>query len=358
MTESLRVAHFLPNLVIGGRERMTVTLCQALKGEKVGSIIVGYDPQPQSMASFTNSIPYFQFDRYDAGFIQDLVHLLKMERVNLIHAQGYVAAHYAARLRHDLPGLPMAATIHSDMSGHWRWAWHIRQALRRMDTVAAVSAGLAKSFGRLSGRAIAVTSGAIDLSMFSGIKIARPAPHAPFRFALLARLAPVKRPLDAIHAADRLIERGISIELHIAGDGKLAPVVKMLATDRPWLRYHGSVQDVPGFLAQMHGVLLPSRSEGTPLVLAEAMACALPLVISDIPSLREMAGEAALLHHVGDVTGLSAAMAQLVEDAELWRRLSAVAIKRSETFDIRQAAATQAQTYRGLVNQKQSVAKF
>jgi glycosyltransferase involved in cell wall biosynthesis len=48
-------------------------------------------------------------------------------------------------------------------------------------------------------------------------------------------------------------------------------------------------------------VLQPSEAEGFGLPLAEAMACAAPLLVSDLPVLREVAGDVATYSPVGDV---------------------------------------------------------
>jgi glycosyltransferase involved in cell wall biosynthesis len=50
-------------------------------------------------------------------------------------------------------------------------------------------------------------------------------------------------------------------------------------------------------------VLQPSEAEGFGLPVAEALACAAPILASDIPVLREVAGEAAEYRAVGDLTG-------------------------------------------------------
>ena len=59
-------------------------------------------------------------------------------------------------------------------------------------------------------------------------------------------------------------------------------------------------------------LLLPSEREGFGLPLLEAMACGLPAVVTDIPALREVGGEAALSCDVGDVDGFCQAVMSLV----------------------------------------------
>lgn len=61
-------------------------------------------------------------------------------------------------------------------------------------------------------------------------------------------------------------------------------------------------------------VLQPSDAEGFGLPLAEAMACGAPLLVSDLPVFREVAGDAAEYRPVGDVAAwVGAALALLGE---------------------------------------------
>jgi glycosyltransferase involved in cell wall biosynthesis len=55
-------------------------------------------------------------------------------------------------------------------------------------------------------------------------------------------------------------------------------------------------------------VVLPSRDEGFGLPVLEALACNVPVVCSDIPALREVAGGQATLVPYGDVDALADAL--------------------------------------------------
>jgi glycosyltransferase involved in cell wall biosynthesis len=78
-------------------------------------------------------------------------------------------------------------------------------------------------------------------------------------------------------------------------------------------------------------VLQPSEAEGFGLPLAEAMACAAPLLVSDLPVLREVAGDVAAYRAVGDVPAwVDAALSLLDEGARRGAGLTRSALFRWE----------------------------
>jgi glycosyltransferase involved in cell wall biosynthesis len=99
-------------------------------------------------------------------------------------------------------------------------------------------------------------------------------------------------------------------------------------------------------------VLQPSEAEGFGLPLAEAMACGAPLLVSDIPVLREVAGEAAVYRPVGDVAAWAgAALAMLADRAgrsDAWRSRRDAGLARSALFGWDAHVARLVAIYRGL----------
>ena len=83
-------------------------------------------------------------------------------------------------------------------------------------------------------------------------------------------------------------------------------------------------------------VLQPSDAEGFGFPLVEAMSCGAPLLVSDIPVLREVAGEAAVYQPVGDVASWTQAVISLVEDcathSQAWQARRSAGFLRSATY--------------------------
>ena len=76
-------------------------------------------------------------------------------------------------------------------------------------------------------------------------------------------------------------------------------------------------------------LLFPSLYEFSGLPPIEAMACGCPVVVSDIPALRERCGDAALYCDPHDAASIAKAVLQIVDDAELRAKLTALGYQRA-----------------------------
>ncbi len=104
--------------------------------------------------------------------------------------------------------------------------------------------------------------------------------------------------------------------------------------------FPGFVQDehLPLLMNGARGLCFPSLYEGFGLPVLEAMACGCPVITSNVSSLPEIAGNAALLVDPGDVRQLSHAMERLLHDDGLYDDLRSRGIIRAEGFSWEQAA--------------------
>ena len=92
--------------------------------------------------------------------------------------------------------------------------------------------------------------------------------------------------------------------------------------------------------------VLPSLYEGFGIPAIEAMACAVPLVVTDGGALPEVVGEAGLTVPKENPQAMADAIERLLKDEKLRSRLGRAGQKRSETFSWQRAAADTAEQYR------------
>ncbi len=109
----------------------------------------------------------------------------------------------------------------------------------------------------------------------------------PARAKLLitaARISEQKNPLFLVDVLAETVRRCPEALLLWCGTGHLEPQVRARIAElemEDHVRFLGSRRDVPELFALAECFLLPSRWEGSPIVLAEAQAAALPCLVSD-----------------------------------------------------------------------------
>jgi glycosyltransferase involved in cell wall biosynthesis len=101
----------------------------------------------------------------------------------------------------------------------------------------------------------------------------------------------------------------------------LAKVRKLGLGDRVILTGYVPAADLPGLLSGALAFVFPSLYEGFGLPVLEAMACGTPVICSNVSSLPEVGGDAALQVDPLETEGLVEAMSQLITDEGLRKTL-------------------------------------
>ena len=114
--------------------------------------------------------------------------------------------------------------------------------------------------------------------------------------------------------------------LAIIGDGEARHGLSQLVRDTgldDCVRFFGFRSDRLSFLKGFDAFALPSRLEGVPRCLMEAMACRVPVVASDIPGCRDLVkhGQTGLLFMPGSVEALYEVLTLLMSDSVLRSQL-------------------------------------
>lgn len=106
------------------------------------------------------------------------------------------------------------------------------------------------------------------------------------------------------------------------------------------VRFLGHRDDVPDLLAASDVFAFPSLYEGSPGAVMEAMALDVPVVASDIPSVREVtADDSALLVPPDDATALAEAIGTVIEDPKTaWLRATRARTRFLQRFTVDQVA--------------------
>ncbi len=116
--------------------------------------------------------------------------------------------------------------------------------------------------------------------------------------------------------------------------------------------FAGFRTDVPRIVAASDVFVLPSRFEGLPISLVEAMAVGKPSVVTDVGGVREVVTDdaEALVVPAKDPSALAAGVVSLLTDPPLRARLASAAARRAEAFDIRRSVARIEAVYEELLS--------
>src|SRR5690606_36016433 len=157
-------------------------------------------------------------------------------------------------------------------------------------------------------------------------------PGARVVVGFAGRLVPQKRPEDFIAAAAHVAAIRPDVAFLMAGDGsrREAYVAEARRAGAHTLTVTGYVADMRDFYAACDVLVLPSRSEGCPNVVLEAMAMKTAVIAADTPSVREILthDRHGLLYPVGDVAALVGALERLFDEGSLRRTLVERAYRR------------------------------
>lgn len=176
---------------------------------------------------------------------------------------------------------------------------------------------------------------------------------------MVGRLWPQKDPLAFVEIVRRLRDLGEGrtggpVTGVLVGDGDLRPRVEAAVRaaglgDR--FQLLGWREDAATLAAAADVFCLPSRWEGLPLVILEALAAAVPVVASDIPGNRAAVEEGAdgLLCPPGDAAAFAAAITSLLADDARRAAFGDVAQARiRERFDVGDRVRRMVDLYRDL----------
>ncbi len=346
--------------LVGGREVFIRALTESLarKGHDVVLVTengVGETiPGVKEVTLSTPGIATLDLLAYTLAFAREGVRRLREVDVIHVHSPGANIALgvWAARIL----GVPVVVTIHSMAAAAPRWMWSIRCA----DALVAVSPSLKRSL-----EAKGVPSERIWM-----IPAASPPPPVSMsRGAERERLG--LAPDDVVFIYHGRLVEGKGLEqltkafasltnprakLVVVGDGPLrGELVNRLraSIERKTARLVGRVphDQVWSYLCAADVSVLPSRSEGSPLALFEAMAMGVPVLAADAPGLRDFVrdGDNGIVIPRELEDGLQRAMEHVLQDDALRKRLSDGARQSAQQHSLEECAARHLELYRSLV---------
>ncbi|MFH1809332.1 MAG: glycosyltransferase [Pseudomonadota bacterium] len=354
----MKVAIVINRLDVGGAE--TVTRQLALGARSLGCQIHVVAVRGGGAVATTlaaEGIPVRSLDRAP-GLLRSplattaaalhLGHALRRQGVHLLHGmlfEGNTVARLAARRA----GLRCVSTYHTShllqpvessveaWTGHWVSA-HI-----------AVSEAVAD----LAARELGIARRSFHV-IHNGVRVDESAspPHAVHTLGFLGRLHEDKGLHVLLEAL--ALRPDLGLTLRVAGDGPRRDALQRQAHRRGLgnrVQFLGTVHDSQAFLRSIDALVLPSVHEGLSVSALEAMACARPVIASDVAGNRELVvdGSTGLLVPAGEVLALSSALDRLCTTVDVESMGTAARLRVARCFSEQSMVERTIQLWRSVV---------
>lgn len=329
------------SLDYGGAERQVVETCKGLvkSGYQV-SVAEFYSGGPLEKELVDAGVPVVSLDkkgRWDVlGFIFRTATLLRKAKSDVVYSYLVVPNIVTVALRPILPNTRIVWSVRASNMDYRQYDWlsrltfKISAFLARFVDAIVVNSEAGRTFhreqGYPDGRMTVIRNG-IDVKRFSpdralGSKVRADwnvDPEAPL-IGLVGRLDPMKDHASFLRAAALLAEVRLDARFVCIGEGSTdyAAELQGLAaslhlSDR--LIWAGSRSDMPAVYNALDCLVLPSAfGEGFPNAVGEAMACAVPCIVTDVGDCRQIVGDTGLVVSPGDCQGLFKALCSMLGD--------------------------------------------
>jgi glycosyltransferase involved in cell wall biosynthesis len=357
----IRVCQLITDLRLSGAERVVYELSRRLDRSRFDVRVASLRGGEVEQMLLAAGIPVTVLGvrgKWDVGKFLPLYRLLRQERIDLLHTHLFHSdlAGRTAALLADVPHLVHTIHVAEQRYRPWQYAY-ARLMDFKCDRLICVSQSVRDhhaAHSHLPLSRYAVIPNGVDMEAFG----AKAAPYGPVarartrqQWGLSPRQLAVlfvgrlnhQKGIDVLLAAmsqladhGGLPKRGADkppeLRFVLAGDGPERPMVERYMAQGAGpsgagmnCRLLGFVSDIREALNAADIFVLPSRWEGWPLALAEAMAAGLPCVGTDVPGIRDIVagGRTGLLVPSQDPAALAGAIGDLAADPAMRDTLAA-----------------------------------
>ncbi len=337
-----KLLFLIPSLAGGGAERVAATLAPILARHFHLTMALLEDRRSYALSddirvrNFSGSLkgPAAHLVRIPFH-VWSLVRLVRREKIPLV-LSSLEQANILNVLAASVTGHSAIVTQHSSPREQYRGKGLLGRLIRRASRklypraahVIAVSEGVKDvlvSDYHLDDRRVTVIPNPVNLESLSSQARSEPGVSLPPQFLLhVGRLNLAAKAQDVLLAAFAIVRKRVpELALVLAGEGpdreKIEGLIRKYGLETA-VRLVGWQSNVAALMTRAQAFVLPSRYEGWPMVLVEAMACGCPVVAADCSTgPREILGDSefGLLVPAEDPEALANAILRLIENPAL-----------------------------------------
>jgi len=266
------------------------------------------EPKPEELASRAHKSVYFKFTRNEIKGLRlqvllQLYRHCKDEKYDVVIAHRFKPVNTMMKLNRWLK-IPVCIGVSHGFGEYERFyrRWELRKlinsAWKLVGVSRAVKGYLLGCGAGLSEDNVVKINNAIDISAAENMQLTREdarqtlgLPDDAFIFGNIGRLVPVKGQIYLIEAFAKIKDNFPSAMVAIIGEGRarddLKAAIQRLGLEKRVLLL-GNKENALQYIKAFDAFVMPSLSEGLPLALLEAMSGHLPVIGSDIDSMRSI----------------------------------------------------------------------
>lgn len=332
--KNIHVLHLIGSSGLYGAERWILALMRAVDAGRIRSTLLNLvesDSEQSQVVSAArqrglDASDFVSGGKFNPVAVSRLAGWARRQKVDVIHGHGFksdVIGLLAARMACcKVIATPHGWSMEKDTKLKVFEAID-RTTFRFMDMVCPLSLDLAAGLKRwVRSDKIRVILNGVDLDEMKEVKPTGKQHPDTFLIGYVGQLIERKDLSTLLKAVKILLEGGARIRLMVIGDGPKQPALKEEACKLgigEHVAFEGFRPDAAAFLKTFDAFVLPSRMEGIPRCVMEAMAAGIPVVVSDIPGNRNLVihKDTGLLFAPGNCHDLAEKIAFLVEHPAL-----------------------------------------
>ncbi|MFW9887881.1 MAG: glycosyltransferase family 4 protein [Candidatus Thorarchaeota archaeon] len=357
---------------VGGVERFTISLCRALQthGHSVSVVYRTLSIQELVRIAPCRDIHRIEIDSAVRGqsvrnvllyfgtmIIFSIVAFLRLIRhvtnskVHIIHAQDPTYSGFPTVLVSQLVGIPAIIHCHGSIPQPHRHKHHsLEWAFERMFYMISLRFA-SKLIATDSVTARYVVEDGIDPSKVVVIPAYIDVKKYPpkdsslsgsgsemYTIGFVGRLVRVKRVDTILHSIPLLKQEGLNVKVILVGDGEERPVLERLISD---LNIEADVEitgwrtNILPILHSLDVFVIPSESEGSPISMLEAMSAGVPIVASNLTSIREMMSrDEACFFKVGNPRDLAYVLGDILPNRDRLQKMAELGRERVKRYSL------------------------
>lgn len=344
----------ITSMPVGGAETLLINLMRRMDGSVLQPEIVCLKERGPLAEQIQADFPVHSgliAGKWDVRVLPRLIRLLRDREVDAVITVGAGDKMFWGRLAAHLAGVPViASALHST-----GWPDGVGRLNRLLTPITDAFIGVAEAHGqflrdfeRFPADKVHVIRNGVDCQRFAPNVEARQAVRRELGVAeetplvgIVAALRPEKYHQLLLEVAASLRPRMESVQWLIVGDGPERDQLESMSsrlglTDR--VRFLGTRSDTERILAALDLFALCSLNEASPVSILEALACGVPVVATDVGSVKEsiVDGQTGRLVPSGDRAAMTEAIAGLLQDSLARSRMGSVGrehVKRTGSLD-------------------------